>query len=75
MKLIELFDGTKVSINNQEDRFINAIKKNEKPVNILAVNDRLKQVAYDLYLRNIILIDDDGLMTINEKDNREAIIW
>lgn len=78
MKLIEVVGSGSVILNNQESQLVSQLKSmidDNKDVNILSLSDRLKQVAYDLYLRNVILIDDDGFMSINEEEDADCIRW
>lgn len=78
MKLIEVVGSGSVILNNQESQLVSQLKSmidDNKDVNILSLSDRLKQVAYDLYLRNVILIDDGGFMSINEEEDADCIRW
>lgn len=63
MKVIDIV-GQQVYINNEEDRLLRYIITRQSPM-FHKLNDRFKEVAKNLYLKDAIKISDDGEMTVN----------
>lgn len=63
MKVVDIV-GQRVMINNEEDKLLRYIIAHDSP-NFNKINDRFKEVANNLYKKNIILISDSGVMKVN----------
>lgn len=61
MKLIELFDGRKIPASNYEVGFID--KLSDHTLNFEGLDDREKQIVLDLYMKNVLDVSDNGLIS------------
>lgn len=72
MKVVDVV-GRKVAINNEEHQLYELVKTRE--VNFIKLNERQQKVAFDLYLKNVFLIDDDGDIVTNDPHELVDILW
>lgn len=73
MKTVEILGGIRVPVSEEEKRLWELCK--EQNLNFNSLPDRGKQLAMDLYLRNIVLINEDGDITINGLEDIIDISW
>lgn len=72
MKVIDIV-GSKVAISNDENSLYETVKTRE--VNFSNLDPRQQKICIDLYLKNILLIDDEGYITTNDPQELVDILW
>lgn len=72
MKVVDIV-GQRMMINNEEDKLLRYIIAHDSP-SFHKINDRFKEVANNLYKKNVILISDKGTMKVNFPPKRSDMI-
>ena len=73
MKLVDILGGYKLPVSNEEHKILEAL--NESPIMFEDLNDRNKQVVYDLYFKNVVNITDEGKITKNGAQALADVDW
>lgn len=74
MKVIDIIGGWRIPISNEENVLLDLVK-NSSPCKFINLNDRQRQLAFELYKRSVLLITDDGDITYNKKKDLTDIDW
>jgi hypothetical protein len=74
MKMVEVFGSSPIPLSNEEYNVYTMIKKNASMV-FEDLQDRNKQVALNLYFKNVIDISDKGNLRINQPEKFEDVDW
>lgn len=74
MKMVEVFGNSPIQLSNEEYNVFMMIKKNSS-LSFEDLQDRNKQLALNLYFKNVIDISDKGQMKTNEPEKYEDIDW
>jgi hypothetical protein len=74
MKMVEVFGSSPIPLSNEEYNVYTMIKKNASMV-FEDLQDRNKQVALNLYFKNVIDISDKGNLRINHPEKFEDVDW
>lgn len=73
MKVVEILGGFRLPISNEENRIYEALAKG--PLLFEKLSDRDKQLANDLYFRNIVNITEEGIVSRNDIQSIADIDW
>jgi hypothetical protein len=74
MKMVDVFGNSPIPLSNEEYNTYTMIKKNSS-INFEDLNDRNKQLALNLYFKNVIIISDDGNIKVNEPQKFQDVDW
>jgi hypothetical protein len=74
MKMVDVFGSSPIPLSNEEFNVYTMIKKNSSLM-FEELQDRNKQVALNLYFKNVIDISDKGKLKLNQPEKFEDIDW